>query len=272
MSDLPWLKTVCILCECNCGVEVRIDDRQIVRVRGDKEHKASRGYTCEKALRINHYQNGRHRLTSPMRRREDGSYEEIDWNTAIREVAAGLARVGDRHGGETTFYYGGGGQGNHLCGVCATATMGSRHRSSALAQEKTGEFWVNAHIGAATRGDFVNADVAVFIGKNPWHSHGIPHARRTLKAIANDPNRTMIVMDPRQTETADLADIHLQVKPGTDVYALAAMVKVLVEDDLVDRSFIDGHVNGFEAVTAAVTDIDVDSYAANAGLDPALVP
>lgn len=89
MADETWQKTACILCECNCGVEVRLDGREIVRVRGDKEHKASAGYTCEKALRLNHYQNGRHRLTSPMRRRDDGSYEEIDWETAM---AAGERR------------------------------------------------------------------------------------------------------------------------------------------------------------------------------------
>ena len=105
---------------------------------------------CEKALRLDHYQNGRHRLTSPLRRRADGSYEEIDWDTAIREVAGGLAAVRDTHGGESILYYGGGGQGNHLGGAYSTAVravLGSRFRSSALAQEKTGEFWVNVEIG-----------------------------------------------------------------------------------------------------------------------------
>ena len=93
-----WHKNVCILCGNNCGVEVRIDEREITRVRGNKAHVASKGYTCEKALRINHYQNARGRLTSPMRRRDDGSYEPVDWDTAIREVAAGLKGVGERHG------------------------------------------------------------------------------------------------------------------------------------------------------------------------------
>ena len=70
MSD--WAQTACILCECNCGIEVRLggeDGRRFERIRGDKAHPASQGYTCEKALRLDHYQNGRHRLTSPMRRR-----------------------------------------------------------------------------------------------------------------------------------------------------------------------------------------------------------
>ena len=106
--ETEWSPTVCILCECNCGVEVKLDGRTFARVRGDKAHAASKGYTCEKALRLDHYQNGRHRLTSPMRRTADGSYEEVDWETAFSEVAAGLASVRDEHGGETIFYYGGG--------------------------------------------------------------------------------------------------------------------------------------------------------------------
>ena len=238
MSD--WQPTACILCECNCGIEVRLggdDGRRFERIRGDKAHPASHGYTCEKALRLDHYQNGRHRLTSPMRRRADGTFEEIDWDTAIAEVAERFAAVRDTHGGESIFYYGGGGQGNHLGGAYATATraaLGSWFRSNALAQEKTGEFWVNAKmLGTHVRGDFEHAEVAVFVGKNPWQSHGIPHARTTLKEIARDPDRSLIVVDPRRTETADLADLHLQVRPGTDAWCLAAICAVLVQEDLV---------------------------------------
>ena len=94
-----WQPSACILCECNCGIEIRLgaDDRTFERIRGDKAHPGSQGYTCEKALRLDHYQNGRHRLTTPMRRRDDGTYEAIDWDTAIAEVAAGFARVRDTH-------------------------------------------------------------------------------------------------------------------------------------------------------------------------------
>src|SRR5919198_4325567 len=100
-----WQQTACILCECNCGIEVELEGRRLARIRGDKAHPASQGYTCQKALRLDHYQNGRHRLTSPMRRRPDGTYEEIDWDTAIAGVAAGLQGVIDRHGGETNLSY-----------------------------------------------------------------------------------------------------------------------------------------------------------------------
>ena len=177
--------------------------RSFERIRGDKAHPASKGYTCEKALRLDYYQNGRgERLLSPLRRRPDGTFEEIDWDTAIREVAARLAAVRDTYGGETIVYYGGGGQGNHLGGTYGAATRGAfgvRFRTNAIAQEKTGEMLVNGKMfGTPLRGDFEHCEVAFFVGKNPWISHGIPHARTTLKAIATDPDRSMVVIDPRR--------------------------------------------------------------------------
>src|SRR2546421_12174229 len=107
-----WQATACILCYINCGIEVRRGGdggRRFERIRGDKAPPASQGYTCEKALRLDHYQNGKHRLTSPLRRRDDGTFEEVDWDTAINEVAARFAAVRDTWGGESIFYYGGGG-------------------------------------------------------------------------------------------------------------------------------------------------------------------
>src|SRR5260370_36114021 len=103
MSD-EWQQTACILCSVNCGIEVKLDGRHITRVRGDRSHVASKGYACEKAQRIDYYQNGRDRLTSPLRRRPDGTFEEIDWDTAIREVAAGLQEMRDNYTGARIFY------------------------------------------------------------------------------------------------------------------------------------------------------------------------
>ena len=278
MSEDGWRQTACILCECNCGVEVRLggdDGRRIERVRGDKAHPASQGYTCEKALRLDYYQNGRHRLTTPLRRGPDGVFEEIDWDTAISEVATRLAEVKARSGGPSIFYYGGGGQGNHLGGAYAAATraaLGSQFRSNALAQEKTGEFWVNAKmLGTHVRGDFEHTEVAVFVGKNPWQSHGFPHARTTLKEIARDPARSMIVVDPRLTETAELADFHLRVRPGTDAWCLSALAGVLVQDGLIAKDWLAEHATGVDEVCAALGRVPVADYCGIAGVDEGLV-
>ncbi len=212
-------------------------------------------------MRLDYYQNGRHRLTSPLRRRPDGSFEEVGWDTAIAEIAERLAGVRDAHGGETIFYYGGGGQGNHLGGAysgAALRALGSRYRSSALAQEKMGEGLVDAHLyGGHTRGDFEHSEVAVFVGKNPWQSQSFPRARIVLKEISRDPERALVVIDPVRTETAELADFHLQVRPGTDAWCLAALGGVIVQEGLADEDFLTEHTNGAEPVIAALGDVDV---------------
>lgn len=282
MTSNEWQPSACILCECNCGIEIRLgeDGRTFDRIRGDKAHPASQGYTCEKALRLDHYQNGTDRLLSPLRRRADGTFEEIDWDTAISEVAQRFAAVRDQFGGESIFYYGGGGQGNHLGGGYSGATLralGGRYRANALSQEKTGEFWVNGKMfGGGVRADFEHCEVALFVGKNPWQSHGFPRARTTLKEIANDPARALVVIDPRRSETAELAvssghGFHLQVKPGTDAFCLSAMVAVVVQEGLVHTDWVRDHVTDWEAVVTEFAALPVADYAARCGVDEELL-
>jgi len=274
-----WRPSACILCECNCGILVRLggdNGRRFEHIRGDKAHPASKGYTCQKALRLDHYQNGRgERVFHPLRRRADGSFETIDWPTAIAEVTARLHAVRETYGGETILYYGGGGQGNHLGGFYSAATLrafGAKFRSSAIAQEKTGEAWVNGLMfGTPVRGDFEHCEVALFIGKNPWQSHSFPHARLTLRNIARDPARSMIVIDPRRTETAELADIHLQVRPGRDAWLLAAMAAVLVDENLVNTAWLTEHASGVADVVAALAAVPIAEYCRISGVDEALV-
>jgi anaerobic selenocysteine-containing dehydrogenase len=274
-TEPTWQKSACILCECNCGIEVQVQDRKLIRIRGDKAHPSSAGYTCEKPLRLDRYQNGTERLTSPLRRRPDGTFEEIDWDTAITEIAGKLAAIRDEHGGDKIFFYGGGGQGNHLgagYGQSLQAALGVKYRSNALAQEKTGEMFVDGRLyGGHTKGDFEHAEVVVFVGKNPWQSHSFPRARPVLKEMAADPDRCMVVIDPRRSETAAMADIHLQVKPGTDAWCLAALGAVLVQEDLVDHAFIDDHTTGAEPVLAAYAEVDVADYAARCGVPEDLI-
>ncbi len=265
-----WKKTTCILCESNCGVEVRVEDGQFTRIRGNKAHVGSKGYTCEKALRLNHYQNHTGRLDTPMRRNDDGTYEPVDWDTAIAEVAARLVAVRDTHGGDKIFYYGGGGQGNHLGGAYGRglqSALGVAYRSNALAQEKTGEAFVEARLYYAhTRGDVEHTEVAVFLGKNPWMSHGFPEARRVMKEIANDPDRAMVIIDPVRTKSAELADYHLAVRPGTDAFCIAAILAIMVRDDLLDHEFIDEHVDDAEPVLDAIREIPIDEFADRCGI------
>jgi anaerobic selenocysteine-containing dehydrogenase len=269
-------KSACILCSINCGIKITTDDAgNMTRIVGDKDHPVSQGYVCEKAQRLNYYQNGADRITAPMRRRPDGSYEAVDWDTAIREITERMCAVRDAHGGDKILYYGGGGQGNHLGGAYVEAwlkALGVRYRSNALAQEKTGEFWVAGKmLGVGAHGDFEHCDVAVFLGKNPWQSHGFARARAVIRQIANDPDRTLIVVDPRRSETAEKADYHLAVKPGTDAWLLAAMLGLIVRNEWFKSDWLARHTLGAEDVLHTLAGIDVEACAEVCGVDIALL-
>jgi anaerobic selenocysteine-containing dehydrogenase len=117
-----------------------------------------------------------------------------------------------------------------------------------------------------SRADFEHCEVGVFIGKNPWFSHSIPRARVTIREIAKDPERCLIVIDPRRTETADLADIHLAVRPGTDAWLLAAMIAILVQESLLAKDWLAEHTDGLDEVLPHFKALPVDRYCEIAGL------
>ena len=268
MPNAEWRKTACNLCYVNCGLEVLVNDNRITKVRGDREHPKSQGYLCNKASRIPYYAHHRDRLTTPLRRRADGGFDAIDWDTAITEIAAKLRALVERHGGKSIALYGGGGQGNHAGGAYANAllrALGSRHVFNALSQEKTGDFWVNGHMFGSqtchTAEDVHHCDLLFVIGANPWIAHGFPNARDHLNQIRKDPNRKMIVIDPRRTETAEMADLHLAVRPGADAFLLGAILARLVRRDAVNHDFIAHHTVGYDEVRDALLRIPVEAWA-----------
>ena len=267
--------TACILCSLNCGIEVTVDEGRLTKIKGDREHPVSQGYQCQKASRLDYYQNNPNRLKTPLRRREDGTFEPVSWDTAIAEIAAKLVTIRDTHGGHSLAYYGGGGQGNHLGGAhsgALRAAMGTRYIYTALAQEKTGGFWVDGRLfgrqSCHPSEDVEHSDYVVFIGTNPWQSHGFPRARAVINEIARDPDRTMVVIDPRVTETAKRADLHLQVRPGGDAHLLLALLGTLEQEGLIDEAFLAEHCAEAEAVRQMLAGVSVDDDARRAGVDP----
>lgn len=275
MTTSSWHKSACNLCYVNCGVEIEVlgdgADARLGRVRGDPAHPRTRGYLCNKAQAIPAYVHHDDRLTTPLRRRADGSHEAIDWDTAISEISARLREITARHGANALALYGGGGQGNHAGGAFANGFMralGSRHVFNALAQEKTGDFWVNGHLfGAQTchsAEDIEHCELLLVIGANPWLAHGFSNARQQINAIVKDPARKLIVIDPRRSETAAHADLHVAVRPGADAYLMAALLALLIRREAIDADFIAAHTTGYAAVHATLAAIDIERFAAAA--------
>ena len=273
MAETEWKQTACILCYINCGIEVSTDGHDILRVRGDRANPRSRGYACQKAQRLPYYGRHRDRLTSPLRRQPDGEFEPIDWDTALAEIASRLVRLRREWGGQAFAFYGGGGQGNHLggaYGVSLMRAMGSDTYFNALSQEKTGDFWVNGHLFGAqlvhTSEDVEHTDLLVILGCNPWMAHGFTRARDVVNAIKRDPARKMLVIDPRRTEVAAVADLHLQLRPGTDAYLVSAILAAILRRGGEAREFLAARTVGFEEVRAALVEVPIARWVAHAGV------
>ncbi|MBT9488131.1 MAG: molybdopterin-dependent oxidoreductase [Rubrivivax sp.] len=277
---LTWHKSACNLCYINCGVELGVSGdgaaQRIVKVRGDAHNPRSQGYLCNKAQAIPSYVHHQDRLSTPLRRRADGSHEAIDWDTAVREIAERLGAVVAAHGGKTVAAFGGGGQGNHAGGSYAFGflrALGSRTVFNALSQEKTGDFWLNGHLFGSqmchTAEDIHHCDLLLVLGANPRLAHGFTNARDQLNGLRKDPQRKLIVVDPRRTETAEMADLHIALRPGTDAFLLGALLAELMRRNAFDEAFLAAHAVGVDEVKAALAAVPVPQWlaAADVGTD-----
>jgi len=259
-----WKKTFCALCYHNCGLEVQTDRNRIVKVRADKTHPRSRGYICRKGARIAHYQGHKERLAYPLKREGD-RFVEIGWDQAITEIADRLRGILEEHGPRSLAFMGGGGQGSHMeTGFARTllTSLGSQYHYSPLAQELTGLFWVNGraygrqhlHVGP----DLDRARNFLVIGWNGYVSNaGVNRARSRINEFAKDPDKRLIVVDPMRSETAQRADIHLQIRIGTAALFLKAMIAIILQEGWEDKAYVEDHTLGFEEISQWFKAFDV---------------
>lgn len=260
-----WKKTGCALCAQNCGLEVLVENNRIVKVRGDKSNPRSQGYICRKGRNIAHFQHHEQRLKYPLKK-VNGEFVRISWDQAISEIAARLKKIRDKYGPRSIAYMGGGGQSCHFeaaFGVRLLRGLGSRYHYSALGQELTGHFWVQGRVLGrqylGTVPDEENADMLVAIGWNGMESHQMPRAPLVLRKFANDPDKILAVIDPRRSETAQIADLHLALRPGTDALLLRAVIAMIIQEGWYNQDYIDQHVSGFQEIWPYLKDFDIAS-------------
>ncbi len=269
--------TVCVLCSHNCGLTVDINEGHIENIRADASSPVSHGYICNKGFSVDHYVNHAQRLSTPLKRKPDGGFEQVSWDQAIPEIAERLTAIMTQHSPRACGLVGIGGQANHLdapYGVTFLSLMKSRRFFNSLAQEKSQhwlvEQWMlDSSSGTMLHPDHDQADFLLVMGTNPHISNRGHNPTDALKSLARDKNRTMVVVDPRITETSRQADRHLRVRPGTDVYLLLALVKVILEQDLADAEFIATKTVGYEALKTQLADIDIADMAQRCGLEVA---
>ncbi|MCX7983098.1 MAG: molybdopterin-dependent oxidoreductase [Syntrophales bacterium] len=247
-------KTGCVLCAQNCGLEVEVENNRIVKVRGDKSNPKSEGYVCRKGLNIAYHQHHADRLLYPLKKVGNG-FVRISWEQAIEEIAEKLTSIIATYGPRSFAYMGAGGQGCHFqapFGIRLMRALGSQYHYSSLAQEFAGDFWVCGrmygrqyiHDGP----DVDKTDMLIAIGWNGMQSHQIPQAPRHLQRLARDPEKLLVVIDPRRSETAQIANLHLPVRVGADALLLKAMISLILEHGWENKEFIDRHTSGWEKI------------------------
>jgi len=261
---MSWKKTSCALCALNCGLEVQVENNRIIKVRPDKDNPKSEGYVCRKGLNIAYHQHNADRVLYPQKKVGD-KFEQIPWDQAISEIAEKLKNILDQHGPRALAWMISG-QGCHF-GIpllsLLGSLLGSKYNYTALGQEHTGRFWAHGITlgsqGLTFANDYKHTDMLMVVGWNPMMSHQTPQARRKLTKMSKDPNKLLVVIDPRVSETAKIADIHLALLPGTDALLFKSMIAIILKEGLQDQAYIDKHVNGLKEVLPWYADFDVEA-------------
>ncbi len=273
------LATVCVLCSHNCGIRVDVEDGRIAAIRADDSNPISRGYMCNKAVTCDRYAHHAQRLHHPLRRRSDGTFEEISWEVAISEIAARLEQLRQEHGGRSIAVVGVGGQANHMDAGYATSFMravGTRRLFNAYAQEKTQHHLVDQWMldcppSVSLHPDLDHASYVLVMGTNPRISNRGHNPTETFKALGKNADCTVVVVDPRDTETTRGADRHLRVRPGGDVFLLIGMAAAIVQNELYDAAFIASSTTGYDQLRDILGRVDVEEMARRSGLEVARI-
>ncbi|RIL04576.1 MAG: molybdopterin-binding oxidoreductase [Proteobacteria bacterium] len=272
----------CSFCEATCGIEVQLEGRDVVRLRGDDADVFSRGHVCPKAVGMRDLHADPDRLRRPLRRTARGDFEEIGWEEAWDFAAERIARVREAGGANAVALYRGN-PGIHdyatiLGANVLVRALGTKNVYSAGALD-TWPRWVQA--GSMYGGplrcpvpDIERTDWFLMVGANPMVSNGslmtVPDFRGRLAALQARGGK-LIVVDPRRSETAERADEHHFVVPGTDAAFLLAMLHVLFAEGRVALGACEGLVNGVGEVERIAARFAPERVAARCGIDAATI-
>lgn len=274
MSETTRHYRACHLCEAICGLAIETEGERIVSIKGDPADPFSRGHICPKAVALQDIQQDPDRLRHPMRRVGDG-WEPIGWDEAFELVARQLVDIRERHGGNAVAVY----QGNpsvHNYGLMTHSNyflglLKTRNRYSATSVDQLPHHLVShllyGHGLLLPIPDIDHTDFMLVLGGNPLASNGsimtVPDVEKRLKALKARGGR-LVVVDPRRTETAAIADQHLFVRPGEDAALLLGILHTLFDEGLARPT--DLPVAGLGQVREAIAAFTPDAMSQRCGI------
>ncbi|MGB0126944.1 MAG: molybdopterin-dependent oxidoreductase, partial [Rhodocyclaceae bacterium] len=260
---MAHVRSTCCYCGVGCGLLIEHDGTRITGVTGDPEHPANFGRLCSKGSSLHLTALHTTRALYPeLRRQRTEPRARVDWESALDHAAERFAAVIREHGPEAVAFYVSGQlltEDYYVFNKLARALVGTNNidsnsrlcMSSAVSAYKR---TLGSDAPPTCYEDIGLTDCLLIAGSNTAYAHPIVF-RRVLDAKAANPDLKIIVVDPRVTDTAAAADLHLQIEPGTDTLLFGAMLHVLIWDGLVDGRFIREHTAGFEAARDAVREL-----------------
>ena len=260
-----WVRTTCGYCSVGCGMLLGVRDGTVVSVAGDPDHPVNRGRLCPKGLSEHHTITAPGRLTTPL---VDG--EPVTWDAALDRMVTAFRRLLHEHGPESVAVLSTGQlvtEEVYALGKLVRLGMGLQHydgnttlcMASAVSGYKL-SFGSDGPPGCYE--DLERADVIVLWGANIADNHPLLVPR----VLANEA-ATVVAVDPRVTKTAQISDVHLGVRPRTDVTLLNAILRILLDEDRLDLETAAGHVDELPELVAHLRSLDLDAAAAECGLD-----
>ncbi len=273
LIPLQAVRTTCPYCGVGCGVKATLLPDGGATIDGDADHAANRGRLCVKGAALGETLDLDGRLLYPAVR-QGGSLTRTSWDAALDTVAAGFARIIAEHGPDAVALYVSGQiltedyyvANKFMKGYVGSANIDTNSRlcmSSSVAGHKRA---FGEDVVPGCYEDFELADVIVLVGSNAAWCHPTLF-QRIVKAKEARPHLQLVVLDPRRTATCELADLHLALKPGSDVALFNGLLAHLARSPAFDPAFVAAHTEGFDAALD-VADGDVDDVARACGLDP----
>jgi anaerobic selenocysteine-containing dehydrogenase len=267
---------ICPLCEACCGLEIKVDEGKVISIRGHAQDVFSAGYICPKGVALKDLHEDPDRLRTPLIKR-NGVHEPATWDEAFAEIERRLPPLLAAHGRDASAVVVGN-PSAHKIGLLTyfgrlARALGTRNVFSASTLDQMPKQLASGlmfgHWLSVALPDIARTDLLLVIGANPMASNGsmwtVPDFKGKAKALQARGGQ-LIVIDPRRTETATLADTHHFIRPGADVFLLAAMVHTLFEEDRVTLGTVSEWVVGVDEVRQAVAPFTPELAAARCGM------
>lgn len=275
-SDAFTHYRTCNLCEAMCGVAIKVEDAQIISIKGDPDDPLSKGHICPKALALKDIQEDPDRLKVPQLKTKDG-WKPITWNRAFDLVANKIGDIQQQHGKNAVGAYLGNPNthhhGNILFAPMLLKALRTRNKFSATSNDQLPHMQANLELFGNQYlfpvPDIDHMDLFILLGSNPAASNGslmsAPDYSARLKKIIKRGGE-VILLDPRKTETAKTSTEHLFIKPGTDAFLILGIINTLFNENLIETGRLSSHLEGIAEIQLISSDFNPEHVSSITGV------